>query len=157
MRDNHPYNHSNEKGGSPLNADRQFGNRRNRTLVGMAVVAISLAIAVALAGFSFAAGNTAANGQYPPKKITVCHHTKSLKNPVVTITISQSAWPAFQRTHPRDTLGACTKAQIKKAKAAAHKKLLKLKAQAAKKHGKTKVVVVVTTQTNNGKGHGKGK
>jgi hypothetical protein len=127
---------------------RQIGSRRNRTFLGLTVVAISLAIAVALAGFSFAAGTsrTAAFGpakyQYGgPFKITICHHTHSLKNPVRTIRIPSGAWKAHKKHG--DTMGPCTAKQIKKAKAAAHKKLLRLQKLHAKKHVKVVVHVVV--------------
>ena len=133
-----------------MKMDRQFLSRRNRTLLGVAVVAISLAVAVALAGFSFAAGTSRtaafspANAQYGPNKITICHHTHSLKNPVRTIRISASAWKAHKKHG--DTMGPCTAKQIEKAKAIAHKKLLKLR---AKKH--VKVVVHVVVHTKHGK------
>jgi hypothetical protein len=123
----------------------QYTSRRSRALLGAGVVALSLVIAVTLAGFSFAAGGgqlTPAASQYGPSKITICHHTRSLKKPVVTLKISTSAWKAH-RKHG-DTLGRCTAAQIKKAKKIAHAKLVKAKkaklakakAAKAKKHGK---------------------
>jgi hypothetical protein len=43
--------------------------------------------------------------QYPPAKVTICHHTHSAKNPFVTITISERAVPAHL-AHG-DTIGAC--------------------------------------------------
>jgi hypothetical protein len=142
---------------------RMDNNRkRTRTFAGIAVVAVSLVLAVALAGMGFAAsgGTKAANGPAASQyggKITICHHTKSLKNPVVTIRISQSAWPAH-KAHG-DTLGPCTALQIKHAKAVAHAKLAKLKAKAkakAKAKGHTKVAVntTVVVHTNNGNGNG---
>jgi hypothetical protein len=140
-----------KKGGSPVNENNRFSSRRNRTLLGVAVVAISLAVAVALVGFSFAAGTSRtaafspAKAQYGPNKITICHHTQSLKNPVRTIRIPVSAWKAHKKHG--DTMGPCTAQQIKKAKAIAHKKLLKLRAK-QKKHVK---VVVVVVHTKHGK------
>jgi hypothetical protein len=103
--------------------DKPFDNQRKRTLLGLAVVATSIALAVGLAGISFAAGNspTAANNpaqaQYgnpkpKPKKITICHHTKSKKHPWVTIRISVKAWKAYSKRG--DILGKCTAAKIKK-------------------------------------------
>ena len=59
---------------------------------------------------SFAQSSSPAQIQY---KITICHHTHSKKNPTVTISISNKAWPAHQRHG--DTLGPC--AHAKKAKA----------------------------------------
>ncbi len=110
---------------------RRFGDKRRRTALGLAVVALSLAVAVVLAGISLAAGGgTVAANQYPPGKITICHHTKSLKNPVVTIRISERAWPAHKAHN--DTLGPCTPSEIRKAKKAAHAKLVKLQKAKAK-------------------------
>ena len=53
-----------------------FDNQRIRTLLGFAVVAISIGLAVALAGISFAAGNSptagsTAQAQYVPKKVVI--------------------------------------------------------------------------------------
>jgi hypothetical protein len=44
--------------------------------------------------------------QYPPSKVTICHHTHSKKNPFVTITVSQNAVAAHMRNHG-DTIGPC--------------------------------------------------
>src|SRR5213596_3819902 len=37
---------------------------------------------------------SATAAQYPPSKVTICHHTHSQKNPFVTITVSERALPA---------------------------------------------------------------
>jgi hypothetical protein len=42
---------------------------------------------------------------YPGGKVTICHHTRSQKNPFVTITVSQRALPAHLRHG--DTIGPC--------------------------------------------------
>ena len=91
-------------------ADRRFSTPRIRTLLGLSVVAVSLLVAVILAGLSFAQGSpagaqSAAQDQYG-RKITICHHTHSKKHPMHTISISVRAWPAHQRHG--DTLGPCT-------------------------------------------------
>ena len=51
-------------------------------------------------------GPSASAQQYQyGKKVVICHHTGSKKNPHRTITVSQNAWPAHQRH--MDTLGPC--------------------------------------------------
>jgi len=40
------------------------------------------------------------------RKVTVCHHTRSKKNPHKTLRINSTAWAAHQRHG--DTVGACT-------------------------------------------------
>jgi hypothetical protein len=110
---------------------KSLDNQGRRTLLGLAVVAISIVLAVGLAGISFAAGNSPtaagspAQAQYgnpkpKPKKITICHHTGSKKHPLVTIRVSASTWKRYAKKH--DTLGRCTAKQIAKAKKAANKK-----------------------------------
>jgi hypothetical protein len=117
---------------------KHFDNQRNRTLLGLAVVAISFVLAVALAGLSFAAGDspTAAKGpaqaQYgKPKKVVICHHTKSKKKPLVSISVPATAVKAHLKHG--DTLGRCTAKQIKRAKAKIAKQQ---KIANAKKHRK---------------------
>src|SRR5207244_11709930 len=47
----------------------------------------------------------AAAAQYPPSKVTICHHTHSQKNPFVTIIVSERALPAH--LGHGDTVGPC--------------------------------------------------
>lgn len=47
---------------------------------------------------------SAAQNQYA-RKVTICHHTGSKKNPTQTITVSENAVPAHQRHG--DTIGPC--------------------------------------------------
>jgi hypothetical protein len=52
-------------------------------------------------------GTPAASDQYP-KKVTICHHTHSKKNPFVTIRVSRNALKAHFRHG--DTIGPCSAA-----------------------------------------------
>jgi hypothetical protein len=115
-----------------MTGTHRFDNQRTRTLLGLAVVAISVVCAVALAGFSSAGTSPTAVGspsqaQYgnpKPAKVTICHHTRSKKKPLVTIRVAASAVKAHLKHG--DTLGRCSATQIKHAKKIVH----------AKKHGK---------------------
>jgi len=81
-------------------------------------------------------GTASAAKQYNPKKVTICHHTHSKKNPFVTIRVSQNALKAHLRHG--DTVGPCSgatftlcvKAKTKKVKG--EKKAEKLLRQQAK-------------------------
>ena len=74
-------------------------------------VALAVAALASMGGVGYAArlvgvshiSPTAA--QYPPSKVTICHHTHSQKNPFVTITVSERALPAH--LGHGDTAGAC--------------------------------------------------
>lgn len=48
---------------------------------------------------------SSAAAQYPPSKVTICHHTHSQKNPFVTINVSERALPAH--LGHGDTVGPC--------------------------------------------------
>lgn len=80
-----------------------------------AAVAVIAGAAVCLAGVGYAAGlvhlkhSSATDAQYPPSKVTICHHTHSQHNPFVTITVSEHALPAHLRHG--DTVGACSEEQ----------------------------------------------
>jgi hypothetical protein len=52
-------------------------------------------------------GTPAASDQYP-KKVTICHHTHSKKNPFVTIRVSRNALKAHLKHG--DTIGPCSTA-----------------------------------------------
>jgi ABC-type sugar transport system substrate-binding protein len=69
-----------------------------------------------------------------PKKQTICHHTKSKKNPWVTITVSSNAVPAHLKHG--DTTGTCTQSQLSAGKS---------------KKGKKK-----SSSSSSGPGHGNG-
>lgn len=91
----------------------RFQSQRSRTILGLVVVAISLAVTAVLAGIGFARSSISA-GQYQYGKVTICHHTHSKTNPTVTITISRNALPAHL-AHG-DTIGPCPKASSGKGK-----------------------------------------
>lgn len=78
----------------------RFSTQRVRTLLGLAVVAASILVAVTLAGLGFAQGSPTGSAQSASQneygKMTICHHTHSKKHEWVTITISKSAWPAHE-------------------------------------------------------------
>jgi hypothetical protein len=88
-------------------------SRKSRRVRFAAAGAVALAFGVlaSLGAVSYAAKLVGVTGaspvalQYPPSKVTICHHTHSQKNPFVTITISERALPAHL-AHG-DTVGAC--------------------------------------------------
>lgn len=72
--------------------------------------------------------------QYP-KKVTICHRTKSKKNPYVTIRVSRNAVPAHLRHG--DGIGPCSRAIFTvchKVKNGKHKTLKVKGAKAHRKH-----------------------
>jgi hypothetical protein len=85
-------------------------SRRGRFAAAIIAVAVGVlaslgatGYAARLVGFSHTPPVAA---QYPPAKVTICHHTHSQKNPFVTITVSEHAVPAH--LGHGDTVGACT-------------------------------------------------
>jgi hypothetical protein len=77
--------------------------RRTGVAVGIGAVAVG---ALASVGTAVSPSGTPASAkQYPPDKVTICHHTSSEKNPSVTISVSQRALPAHLRHG--DTIGPC--------------------------------------------------
>lgn len=64
---------------------------------------VSVVLLVPLAAFG--AGTSGQSPSAAQYKITICHHTHSKKHPMVTIRISNKAWPAHQKHG--DTMGTC--------------------------------------------------
>jgi hypothetical protein len=88
---------------------RELSKRQAWSARAVFAAALFLSAFAILAGFA-ALGSpaSAASGEYEyqyGKKITICHHTGSRKNPTQTITVSENAVPAHL-AHG-DTLGPC--------------------------------------------------
>jgi hypothetical protein len=78
----------------------------------LAAAVLAVGAFASLAGVGYAAGfvpfvhtSSPTAAQYPPSKVTICHHTHSKKNPFVTITVSVHALPAH--LGHGDTVGPC--------------------------------------------------
>jgi hypothetical protein len=83
----------------------RLSTRLLRRLGGVVVVAVSVS-AVAAAALGSSPGGSPSSRQYQyPLRVTICHHTGSEKNPLVTIAVSEHAVPAHL-AHG-DTLGPC--------------------------------------------------
>ena len=94
--------------------------------------------------------------QYP-KKVTICHRTKSKKNPYVTIRVSRNAVPAHLRHG--DGIGPCSRAIFTvchKTKNGKHKTLKVKGAKAHRKHLK-RGDKIGACKTKKQKGKGKKK
>jgi hypothetical protein len=91
--------------GDVVQESSRFQSKRSRTILGLAVVGVSLVVSASLAGIGFARVSSTSAEQYQYGKVTVCHKTGSKKHPHQTITISQNALKAHLKHG--DTLGAC--------------------------------------------------
>jgi hypothetical protein len=80
-----------------------MSSRKQRLRLAVAAT-ISAGLLVPLAAFSGAGFASSSSAQYQ-YKITICHHTHSAKNPLVTIRVSNTAWKAHVKHH--DTMGPC--------------------------------------------------
>lgn len=93
---------------------RSKTSRRAR-VVSAAVIAVAVGVLASLGGVGYAARllhvshQSPTARQYPPAKVTICHHTHSQRNPFVTITVSEHALPAH--LGHGDTVGACSQQQ----------------------------------------------
>jgi hypothetical protein len=97
---------------------RLEGPRKNRfwksgrvRFAAAGAAALAVAALASVGGVGYAASlvgvsNTSpVAAQYPPSKVTICHHTHSQKNPFATITVSERALPAH--LGHGDTIGPC--------------------------------------------------
>ena len=100
----YPYKPSYE--GDVVQKHSRFQSKRSRTILGLAVVGVSLVASASLAGIGFARTGSTSAEQYEYGKVTVCHRTHSKKHPSQTITISQHALKAHLKHG--DTVGACS-------------------------------------------------
>jgi hypothetical protein len=130
-----------------------------------AAVVVIAGAAACLAGVGYAAGlvhfthSSATSAQYPPSKVTICHHTHSQHNPFVTITVSEHALPAHLGhgdtvgpCPPQGTTGAQGPAEVHGNSGSTHGH------QGDKGHGKGHTKSVTSPNGNQGKGnHGQGK
>ncbi len=87
--------------------------KQRRTRWGLRIVlaggvgALAFAALTSVGAAVSPSGAPAATGQYP-KKVTICHKTRSKKNPFVTIRVSRNAVRAHLRHG--DKIGPCSKA-----------------------------------------------
>jgi hypothetical protein len=139
---------------------KQRRTRRGlRFLLAGGVGALAFAALTSVGAAVSPSGTASAAKQYNPKKVTICHHTHSKKNPFVTIRVSQNALKAHLRHG--DTVGPCSgatftlcvKAKTKKVKGEKKaEKLLRKEAKLGKCKPKHK-----GKSDERGKGSQKGK
>jgi hypothetical protein len=121
---------------------KQRRTRRGlRVILAGGVGALAFAALTSVGAAVSPSGTPAATDQYP-KKVTICHHTHSKKNPFVTIRVSRNAVKAHLRHG--DTIGPCSTATFtlcvkgKTTKVKGEKKAEKLLRKHVAKQGKCK-------------------
>ena len=129
----------------------RWGWGRSAAAGGITALAVG---ALASIGAAVSPSRTPAAASQYPKKVTICHHTHSKKNPFVTITVSRNALPAH--LGHGDTTGPCPASKGKKANASHQKK--GTHAKKGKKHNATAETSRVSSgtagsQTPNAPGH----
>lgn len=124
--------------------------KQRRTRLGLRVFlaggvgALAFAALTSVGAAVSPAGTPAATDQYP-KKVTICHHTHSKKNPFVTIRVSRNALKAHLRHG--DTMGPCSTAKF----------TLCVKGKTTKVKGEKKAEKLLRKQAKLGKCKSKGK
>lgn len=109
--------------------------RLGQTFVAATVTALVIALAWIGAGVSPASTRAPAVASAYPKKVTICHRTKSKKNPYRTIRVSRRAVRAHLRHG--DGIGPCPRAiftMCHKTKAGKHRTIKVRGAKAHRKH-----------------------
>lgn len=115
-----------------------------RVLLAGSVGALAFAALTSVGAAVSPAGTPAATDQYP-KKVTICHHTHSKKNPFVTIRVSRNALKAHLRHG--DTVGPCSAAKF----------TLCVKGKTTKVKGEKKAEKLLRKEAKLGKCKSKGK
>ena len=87
-----------------------------RTAVALGIGALGVGTLASVGTAVSPSGTLPAAKQYPPDKVTLCHHTHSKRHPFVTINVSQRSLPAHLRHG--DTIGPCPSTAPAKQKAA---------------------------------------
>jgi hypothetical protein len=106
-----------------------------RTAVALGIGALGVGTLASVGTAVSPSGTLAAAKQYPPGKVTLCHHTHSKRHPFVTINVSQRALPAHLRHG--DTIGPCPSTAPAKQKAAKAHSRGKSDERAKKSHAVT--------------------
>ena len=149
--------------------NRFWKSRRVRfAAAGAAALAVGLLASLGAVGYAArivgVTGASPVAAQYPPSKVTICHHTHSQKNPFVTITVSERALPAHLRHG--DTMGPCTAQAsvptVKQAKPSAKKQKPqhfshKQKGKKSHLNGQEHSTAKGSNGLNQGQGHGQGQ
>jgi hypothetical protein len=124
--------------------ERRRTRRGLRVFLAGGVGALAFAALTSVGAAVSPAGTPAATNQYP-KKVTICHHTHSKKNPFVTIRVSRNALKAHLRHG--DTIGPCSAAKF----------TLCVKGKTTKVKGEKKAEKLLRKEAKLGKCKSKGK